>query len=145
MSEKKTCSYCKCEFPANKDYFNRNSGVPDGLHSYCRHCGYRLATGQTTQKIDTQVDTPVMITKEAAAYCRISVDTVNKLCREGRMPHSQKTGKRTFLQYELDEWLSGMTGWHQNQLHEFQCGVAIKEPDDRLSCQANSAPTRREV
>jgi len=36
----KTCSACSKEYPANKEYFFKQSSMPDGLNSRCKSCAF---------------------------------------------------------------------------------------------------------
>jgi excisionase family DNA binding protein len=125
MSEEKHCASCDCTYPANELYFNKRTAAGDGLQAYCRNCSYRRSTGQTVQRLDIGIDTPVLTAKEAAMYCRCSEKTIHRLCREGKIPFSPLSGRRTFLKYELDQWLTGWP-WFAD---EFMQNELQKRPD----------------
>jgi excisionase family DNA binding protein len=57
------------------------------------------------------VDDPLLTVKEAAAYCRVSVTTINTWRREKRIPCVKTTNDARFRRSDLNRFINGHLTW----------------------------------
>ena len=66
------------------------------------------------QNYEATIGDEWMSTKEASAYTKLSVRTINRAVKNGEVQVSQKVGKNMFRRSWLDQWL-GVPDIHTNR------------------------------